>query len=92
MRPTSVSSRTVSMSSRYFRTEPRVCSTTSASISSRPSAASACAQSIVSATPGGFARSSARSPRTNAAASFARRSGIPGTRSITISTSRSIDG
>ena len=62
MRPTSVSSRTVSMSSRYFSTEPSVCSTTSASISSRPSAASACAQSIVSATPGGFARSSARRP------------------------------
>ena len=40
------------MSSRYLSTEPSVCSTTSASISSRPSAASACAQSIVSATPG----------------------------------------
>ena len=62
MRPTSVSSRTVSMSSRYFRTEPSVCSTTSASISSRPSAASACAQSIVSATPGGFARSRRAQP------------------------------
>ena len=66
------------MSSRYFSTEPSVCSTTSASISSRPSAASACAQSIVSATPGGFARSSPRRPRTNAAASVASRSGIPG--------------
>ena len=50
--PASVSSRTASTSSRYLRIEPSVCSTTSASISCRPSAFSAIAQSIVSATPG----------------------------------------
>ena len=47
-----------------------VCSTTSASSSSRR-APSAWAQSIVSATPGALARSSSRSPATNAAASAA---------------------
>ena len=80
------------MSSRYLSTEPSVCCTTSASISLRPSALSAIAQSIVSATPGGFARSSPRSSRTKAAASEASRSGIPGTRRRTIAISRSIDG
>ena len=42
--------------------------------------------------PGGLARSRPRRPRTKAAASTARRSGIPGTRSRTIAISRSIDG
>ena len=53
-RPASVSSRTESRSSWYFSTEPSVAWTFSTSSSCRPSAVSACAQSIVSARPGGF--------------------------------------
>ena len=63
-----------SKSSWYFSTAPSVCSTTAASSSSQPSAASACVQSIVSATPGALARSRPRRPATNAAASAASRS------------------
>ena len=81
-----------SRSSWYFSTEPSVACTFSTSSSCSPSAVSACAQSIVSATPGGFCRSSSRSSATNAAASAASRSGTPGTRSLTISISRSSDG
>ena len=87
-----MSSRTVSKSSRYFRTDPSVCSTISGSSSAQPSTESAEAQSTVSATPGGLARSSSRRPATKAAACAARRSGTPGTRRRTISISRSSDG
>ena len=60
-------SRTRSRSSWYFSTEPSVASTVPRPRSSSwPSASSACVQSMVSATPGAFARSSARSSCTNA--------------------------
>ena len=52
-----VSSRTVSKSSRYLSTDPSVCSTIAGSRSSQPRTASVLAQSIVSATPGGLLRS-----------------------------------
>ena len=67
--PASASSRTASRSSWYLSTEPSVASTFSTSSSCCPSAVSACAQSIVSARPGGFCRSSAASSATKRAAS-----------------------
>ena len=67
--PASASSRIESRSSWYLSSEPSVAWTFSTSSSCWPSAVSACTQSIVSATPGGFCRSSDRSSAAKRAAS-----------------------
>ncbi len=81
-----------SWSSRYFSTVPSVATTVRSSSSVTPSAASAWAQSMVSATPGGLYRFSVRSVSTAPATCRASRSSACGTRMRTMRTSRSKSG